>query len=52
MRIKFVFRIIMLAVAMLAFNLTTFAQGSSLPTGGMKYFLYGAIALCIFCRSD
>src|SRR6187455_3863081 len=47
MRIKFVFRIIILAVATLAFNSTTFAQGSSLPTGGMRYFLYGAIAFVI-----
>ena len=47
MRIKFVFRIIILAVATLAFNITTFAQGSALPTGGMRYFLYGAIAFVI-----
>ena len=51
MRIKFVFRIITLAVAILAFNLTTFAQGSSLPTGGMKYFLYGAIAFVVVTLS-
>ena len=51
MRIKFVFRIIILAVAMLAFNLTTLAQGSSLPTGGMKYFLYGAIAFVVVTLS-
>jgi len=47
MRIKFVFRIIILAVATLAFNSTTFAQGSALPTGGMRYFLYGAITFVI-----
>jgi cytochrome c oxidase cbb3-type subunit 3 len=51
MRIKFVFRIIILAVAILAFNLTTYAQGSSLPTGGMKYFLYGAIAFVVVTLS-
>lgn len=51
MRIKFVFRVIILAVAMLAFNLTTFAQGSSLPAGGMKYFLYGAIAFVVVTLS-
>ena len=51
MRIKFVFRIIILAVAMLAFNLTTLAQGSSLPTGGMKYFLYGAITFVVVTLS-
>ena len=44
MRIKFVFRIIILVFTTLAFNVTTFAQGSTLPTGGMRYFLYGAIA--------
>jgi len=47
MRIKFVFRIIILAFATLSFNLATFAQGSSLPTGGMRYFLYGAVAFVI-----
>jgi len=36
-----------LAVATLAFSMTAFSQGSSLPTGGMKYFLYGAIAFVI-----
>jgi cytochrome c oxidase cbb3-type subunit 3 len=47
MRIKFVFRIIILAVAILSFNITSFAQGSSLPTGGIRYFLYGAIVFVI-----
>src|SRR5215204_5945575 len=47
MRIKFVFRIMILAVATLAFSMTAFSQGSSLPTGGMKYFLYAAIAFVI-----
>lgn len=47
MRIKFVFRIIILAVTTLAFNKTASGQGSSLPTGGMQYFLYGAIAFII-----
>src|SRR6187549_2559762 len=47
MRLKFVFRVIILGVAILSFNITTFAQGSSLPTGGMRYFLYGAIAFVI-----
>ena len=47
MRIKFVFRIIILTVVILAFNSTTFAQGSSLPTGGIRYFLYGAITFVI-----
>ena len=47
MRIKFVFRIIILAVVTLTFNVTTFAQGSALPTGGMRYFLYGAVAFVI-----
>jgi cytochrome c oxidase cbb3-type subunit 3 len=51
MRIKFVFRIIILAVAILSFNLAVFAQGSSLPTGGMKYFLYGVIAFVIVSLS-
>lgn len=47
MRIKFVFRIIILAIAILAFNTASLAQGSSLPTGGMKYFFYGAVAFVI-----
>ena len=46
MRIRFVFRIIILTVAILSFQ-TTFAQGPSLPTGGLRYFLYGAIAFVI-----
>jgi cytochrome c oxidase cbb3-type subunit 3 len=51
MRLKFVSRIIILAVAILSFNQTVFAQGSSLPTGGMKYFLYGVIAFAIVSLS-
>jgi len=51
MRIKFVFRIIILAVAILAFSETTFAQGSTLPTGGMRYFLCGAFAFVIVSLS-
>ena len=47
MRIKFVFRIIILVVTTLAINVSTFAQGSTLPTGGMRYFLYGSIAFVI-----
>ena len=47
MRIRFVFRIIILVVAILSFNSTAIAQGSTLPTGGMRYFLYGAIAFVI-----
>ena len=47
MRIKFVFRIIILAVATLTFSMTVFAQGSSFPVGGMRYFLFGAIAFVI-----
>ena len=47
MRIRFVFRIIILVVAILSFNTTAIAQGSTLPTGGMRYFLYGAIAFVI-----
>ena len=44
MRIRFVFRIIILAFSTLLFNIEGFAQGSSFPTGGLKYFLYGVIA--------
>src|SRR6187402_1760647 len=51
MRIKFVFRIIILAVITLAFNTATFAQGAALPTGGMRYFLYGVIAFVIVSLS-
>ena len=46
MRIKFVSRIIILTVS-LFFYITTFAQGSPLPTGGLRYFLYGAISFAV-----
>ena len=51
MRIKFVSRIFVLALAILSFNITTFAQGAPLPTGGLRYFLYGAIAFIIVSLS-
>ncbi|HEU5167473.1 MAG TPA: cbb3-type cytochrome c oxidase N-terminal domain-containing protein [Chitinophagaceae bacterium] len=51
MRIKFVFRIIILAFATLIFNTQVFAQGSSFPTGGLKYFLYGVIAFVVVSLS-
>lgn len=44
MRIKFVSRIIILTVVIMSCNLPGFAQESSFPTGGMRYFLYGVIA--------
>ena len=51
MRINFVFRIIILAFATLIFNTQVFARGSSFPTGGLKYFLYGVIAFVVVSLS-
>lgn len=51
MRIKFLFRVVILAVVTLLFNLPTFAQGSTFPTGGLRYFLYGVIAFVIITLS-
>lgn len=47
MRIKFVSRSIILTVVIMSCNLASFAQGSSFPTGGMRYFLYGVIAFVL-----
>jgi cytochrome c oxidase cbb3-type subunit 3 len=47
MRIKYIFRIIMLTVGILFFNLATFAQDAALPTGGLRYFLYGVIGFVL-----
>jgi cytochrome c oxidase cbb3-type subunit 3 len=51
MRIKFVFRIIILAVVTFSFSTQTFAQGTSFPTGGLRYFLYGVIGFVIVTLS-
>lgn len=51
MRIKLVFRIIILAVVTLSFSIQTFAQGVSFPTGGLRYFLYGVIGFVIVTLS-
>ena len=51
MRIKLVFRVILLAIVILSFNTQTFARGASFPTGGLKYFLYGVIGFVIVSLS-
>ena len=47
MRIKFVFRIILLVVVTFSFSAQIFAQGASFPIGGLRYFLYGVIGFVI-----
>ena len=51
MRIKFVFRIILLVVVIFSFSTQTFAQGASFPAGGLRYFLYGVIGFVIVSLS-
>ena len=51
MRIKFVFRIILLVVVIFSFSTQIFAQGASFPTGGLRYFLYGVIGFVILSFS-
>lgn len=51
MRIKFLCRVIILTVVSLSFNLSTNAQDSTLPTGGLRYFLYGVIGFVLVSLS-